>query len=194
MGMFFSSGWGTRIPPTERVDKVFHILFEKRVDDTERIFIGSGIEIKRPAEEMTGGVGKKELICGGGVSAYMEKDTSNAIRRPDDGLIDGAGLDAVFEGHFERVIPQLVKLVRTYLFVTDINARIEPGEIDIDPIGILRHGIEKAAVPDDGRIDRIFEGIGIPRFIKGLVLMRRKIDLEITSSLRRIVAIAGNTE
>jgi hypothetical protein len=35
--------------PSERIDEMFHILLEKRVDDTQRILVGSRIEVKRTA-------------------------------------------------------------------------------------------------------------------------------------------------
>src|SRR6185437_1213975 len=161
---------GRNFPP-EGIDQMFHILFEKRVDDAQRILIRGGIEIQGAAQEMTRSIGKEELIGSRSVAPDMEKDAADAVGGLNDGLIDGTGLDAVLEGHFKGVVPQLVEFVWPYLFVTDVNACVESRKVDIDPIGILRQSIEKAGVFNDAGINRVFKGIGIPRFIEDLVLM-----------------------
>jgi len=97
----------------------------------------------------------------------------------------------VFEGHFIRVIPEFVKAVPSYLLIADIDAGAKPGEIDIYPVGVFGYGIEVTAVPDDVGIYGVFESIREVRTIEGLVLVRRKIYFEISSSFGRIDVIAG---
>jgi hypothetical protein len=98
----------------------------------------------------------------------------------------------MLEGHLKGVLTQLFELVCPYVLVADINTRGESGKIDIDPIGILGHRIEKTAVPYDLRIHRIFEGIRKPLLVKGLIFMPGEVDFEITPPFGGIHAIAGN--
>jgi hypothetical protein len=183
---------GAGIPPPEGIDKMLHVLFQELIDNAQGVFIGGGIEIKGSAEKMLRGIGEEELVGGSGIAANVEVDAANAVGGLDHRLIDGACLIGMFEGHFESVFPQLIEFVWSYGFVADINTCSEPGEIDVDPIGILGHCIEKAAVPDDIRIHRIFERIWKSRLIKGLILMAGEIYFEIAPSFGSINAVTGN--
>ena len=173
---------------------MFHILLEELVDDTEGILVGGRIEIKSAAKKMAGGVGQEELIGGGGVTAYVEEDAADAVGCLDDGLIDGAGFGGMFEGHFESVVAELVKLVGAYSLIADIDTGVKAGEIDIDPIGIFGYGIEKTAVAYDPGVDGIFECIGEPGLVEGLVLVGGEIYLKITASFWGVDAITGKEE
>jgi hypothetical protein len=189
-----SGACGAGIPPLKGVDQVLHVLFQELVDDAQGILIGRGIEIKRSAEKMFGGIGEEELVGRSCVPADIEIDAADAVGRPDHRLIDRAGLIGVFEGHFEGILAKLVEAVRAYILVADIDTRIEAGKIDIDPIGILRHRIEKAAVLDDPGIHGVFERIRETRLIKGLIFMPGEIYFEITPPFGSINAIAGKKQ
>lgn len=173
---------------------MLHVLLQELVDDAQGILIRRGVEIKGAAEKMLCGVGEEELVGRGSVTADIEIDTADAVGGLDDRLIDRAGLKRVFESHFEGILPQLFEFVRPYGLVADIDTRVETGEIDIDPIGILGHRIEKTAVPDDLRIYRIFECIWKTRLVKGLIFMPGEVDLEITPPFRGVDAITGNEQ
>ena len=147
----------------------------------EGVFIGGSVEIKGAAKEMAGRVGDEELCGCRRIAANFKKDAAYAIWRLYDGIFNRAGLVGMFEGHLIGVVLQLVKAVWSYLFVADVDAGAEPGEVDIDPVWIFGDGVEIAAVPDDVSINGIFEGIGKVRAVEGLVLMRREVDFKITS-------------
>src|ERR1700743_1692258 len=115
---------------------------------------------------MPGRVRQKKLLGRGSVTADMKKNATDTVGSMDNRLIDGTGLVSMFVGHLESVVGKFVKTVacplrmtgrRSYLLVTDIDPCPETGEVDIDPIGILRHGIEKAAVLDYVGIHRILK-------------------------------------
>ena len=144
------------------------------------VFVGGSVEIEGAAEEMAGRVGDEELCGCRGIAAYFKEDAADAVGCLYDGILDGAGLVGMFEGHLVGVVLQLVKIVFSYLFVADVDAGAEPGEVDIDPVWIFGDSVEIAAVPYDVGIDGIFEGIGKVGAVEGLVLMRRKVDLKIT--------------
>jgi hypothetical protein len=97
----------------------------------------------------------------------------------------------MFKGHFERIVAQPFELVRPYSLVADIYTPVEPGEVDVDPIGILGHRIEKAAVPYDVGIHGIFERIRKTRLVKGLIFMPGEIYLEIAPPFGGVDAVAG---
>ncbi len=158
-----------------------YILLQKLVDVFQRVFIWGGVEIKGAAEKMVRRVGDEELCGCRRITAYFKEDAAYAVGRPYDGIFDGAGLIGMFEGHLIGVVLQLVEAVLAYLFVADVDAGAKPGEVDIDPVWIFGDGVEIAAVPDDVGINGIFEGIGKFGAVKGLVLMRRKVDFKITS-------------
>ncbi len=164
------------------------------VCEAEGVFIGSGIEIKRSAKEMPGRIGKEELLGGGGIASDLEVNTADPIGGQHDRVVDRAGLIGMLEGHLIGVAAQLVKLVRSYFLVADIDAGAEAGEVYIDPVRILGDRIEIAAVPDDRGVDWIIERIGKSRFIEGLVLVGRKVYLEVSSSFGGIDAVAGKTK
>ena len=189
-----SGACGAGIPPFKSVDQVLHVFFQELVDDAQGILIGRGIEIKRPAEKMFCSIGEEELVGRSGVPTDIEIDAADTIGRLDHGLIDRTGLIAVFEGHFEGIFAQLVEFVRAYILVADINTRIEPGKIDIDPIGILGHRIKKAAVFDDPGVYGVFERIRKTRLIKGLIFMPGEIYFEITPPFGSINAITGQKQ
>ena len=129
--------------PAECVDQVFHILLEELVDDAEGVLIGGGIEIEGAAEEIAGGIRQEKLIGGGGVTAHVEIDAADTVGCLDDGLIDGAGLRGMFEGHLKSVVAELVELVAGALagggdsFVADIDAGVKLRKIDIYPVGVF---------------------------------------------------------
>lgn len=151
---------------------------------------------------MAGGIRQVELLSGSGVTADVKKDPADAIRGVDHGLVDGTGFDGMLVGHLKGVVGEFVKAVwpsaggplvrRSYLFITDIDAGVEAGEVDIDPVWIFGDRIEKAAVLDDIGVYRIVEAEGIIRPVKCLIYMRRKINPEIASPFWGVVAIAGN--
>jgi hypothetical protein len=107
----------------------------------------------------------------------------------------------MLESHFESVVPELVKSITgpirglaADLLVADIDPGGKTREIDIDPIRIFRCFIKKARIPDHNGIYRVFEGIGIAGLIKGLVLMRRKINFEIAPPFGGINTITGEQQ
>jgi hypothetical protein len=73
-----------------------------------------------------------------------------------------------------------------------VNAAAKLGKINVDPIGIFRGLLKKGRIPDDPCIRGIFKAIRIPRLIKGLVRLLRKIYFEITPGFIGIIAVAGN--
>ena len=97
----------------------------------------------------------------------------------------------MFECHFEGIIPELVKAIFSDVLIADVNFRVETGKIDVDPVRILRPGFEKGAVLRDGGIHGVFEGVGIARLIECTVLVRGKIDPEISSSFGAVIAVTG---
>jgi hypothetical protein len=151
---------------------------------------------------MARGIRQVELLRGSGVTADVKKYTAYAIRGVDHGLVDGAGFYGMLVGHLKGVVREFVKgiwpsangpLVRqAYLFIADVDAGIEAGEVDIDPVWIFGDRIEKAAVLDDIGVDGIVEAERIVRPVKCLVYMGWKIDPEIASSFWGVVTIAGN--
>ena len=171
-----------------------HVLFEELVDDGQGILVGRGVEIQGAAKEMLRGIGEEELIGRGSIAADIEKDAADPVGGLDDGLIDGARLNRVFEGHLEGIVAQFFELVRSYSLIADIDTAVETGEIDIDPVRILGYGIEEAAVPDDIGIHGIFEGVRETRLVKGLVFMFGKIDPEVPPSFGCVNAVAGKKE
>ena len=161
----------------------------------EGVFIGGGVEVEGAAEKMVRRVGDEELCGCRRIAAYFKEDAADAVWRLYDGILDGAGLDGMFEGHFIGVVLQLVKgvpllrvwgkltLVRllSYRFVADVDAGAKTRKVDIYPIWVFGDSVEIAAVPDNVGINGIFEGIGKVRAVEALVLMRREVDLKITS-------------
>ena len=85
----------------------------------------------------------------------------------------------------------LVRLASDVL-VADIDLRVEPGKINVDPVRIFRRLIEKSAVLHHLGIHRILEGIRIARLIKGPILMLRQIYPKIPPSFRIIIAVTGS--
>jgi hypothetical protein len=102
----------------------------------------------------------------------------------------------MLKGHLEGILPKFIKavLIGADLLIADIDPGVEPGKIDIDPIGVLRGLVKKAGVPDHIGIDRILKGIGITRPVKSLILMRGKNDLKIPPPLGCIDTIAGKQQ
>ena len=168
-----------------------HILLEEAVDDPKGIFIGCGIKIQCSPQEILYRIGDKELFGCGGVPADIEKDATDPVAGHHWGVIDGAGLIGMFKGHFIGILPELVKAIGADGLVADIDPGIEPGEVDIDPIGVFGSGIEKARIPDDGRIGGIFKCVGESRLVKGLILVWREVYFEISFSFGCIYAVAG---
>ena len=149
---------------------------------------------------MAGGIGQEELLGGGCVAADMEKDAADAIWGMDHGLVDRAGLGGMLVSHLEGIVGEFVVGVarplrmagnRSDLLIADIDPCPELGEVNVDPIGVLRYRIEKAAVPDDIGINRVFEAIRIAGAVKSLVFMPREIDPEVSPASWRVGAVAG---
>jgi hypothetical protein len=170
---------------------VGHILPDKRIDVGKGVLVGGGIEIEGSAEKMAGRVGEEELLGRGRLTADLKENAGDASGVPDDGILDGTGFDRMLKGHLIGVIPQPVKTVVTYFLVADIDTSAKTGEVNIYPVGILGYGVKIAAVPDDTRIDRVLKCIGEIGAIERLVLMGRKVDFKITSSLGGVPPVAG---
>jgi hypothetical protein len=100
----------------------------------------------------------------------------------------------MLEGHFIGILPQLVKGILSYVLVADIDPGVEPGKVNIDPPGVFRRRFEKTGIPDYPGINGVFEAIGIPFLIKGLVLVRRKIYFKIASPFGGINTITGKRQ
>jgi hypothetical protein len=107
----------------------------------------------------------------------------------------------MFIGHLIRVVAELVEAIAgssgfmpfcgADILITDINPRIKLGKVDIDPPGIFRYSIKITAIAHYPGIDGIFKGIRKARFLENLVLVGRKIYLEIAPSLGGEDPIAG---
>lgn len=170
---------------------MLHVLLEKLIDYAQRVFIWCSIEIKRPAEKITGRIGKKELIGRGRISADIEIDTADTIGGLDHGLIDRTGFQTMLERHLESIFPQFFELIWPYGLVADIDTAVKPGKIDIDPVGILRNRIKKTTVLEHIGVHRIFECIRKTGLIEHPVFMLREVDLKITPPLGSVNTIAG---
>ena len=177
-------------------------MLEETIDNAQRIFIGWGVEIEGAPEKVPGRICEEELLGCGGLASYIEKDTADAVGGLNDGGVDGTGLISVLEGHFKGIVTEFVEAVTGpddttgTLFGADrLIADIDPcgktRKVDIDPIWIFRHAVEKTAVSDDIGIDGIFETIGIAGLVERLVLVGGEVDLEITFSFGCIGAVAG---
>lgn len=167
------------------------ILLQEAINDAQGVLIGGHIEIKGPPQKMAGRIGEEKLLGGGGIASHVEKYTADSVGCLNERRIDGTGFIGMLKGHFEGIVPKFVEAVGTDLLIADIDLCSKAGEIDIDPVGIFRNRVKKAAVPDDGGIDRIIKAIGIAGLVKGLILMGREVDPEIAFSLWRIGAVAG---
>jgi hypothetical protein len=93
--------------------------------------------------------------------------------------------------HLERIVGKLIETVRTDLFIADVDPCSETGKVNVDPIWVLRYGVEEAAVLDYVCIDRIFEAIGIAGAVESLVFVTGKIDPEISPAFWGIGAVTG---
>jgi len=140
---------------------------------------------------MAGSIRQEELLGSGCVAANVEKDATDAIWGVDHGLVDRAGLDGVLVGHPECIVGQFIVRIGSNLLIAYINSGAKAGKVDIDPIGVLRHLIEKAAVLDNVCIDWVLEAIGVAGTIECLILVRGEIDPEIPPAFGGVRAIAG---
>ena len=104
---------------------------------------------------------------------------------------DFRGPAAVFIGHIVGVVHQLVQLVLTNFFITDVDLSIKPGKVDIDPVGIFRFSLKEGGILNDGSINRIFKGVRIAGLLEHLVFMFGKINFKISGGLGNIRTIAG---
>lgn len=169
------------------------------VDDGKGVFIGGSVKIEGATEEVAGGISKIELLGGSGVTANDEKDATDAIGCLNNRRLDGAGLVSMFVGHFEGIVAKLVEsvvwlfriLLGADVFIADIDRCAEPGEVDIDPIGVFGDGVEKAAIAGNAGIDGIVESVGIAGLIEGLVFVRGEVDLEIAFPFGGVGAVTG---
>ena len=173
---------------------MFHIFFEEPVDDTQGVFIGSGVEIEGAPQKMPGRIRDKELFGGSRIPAYVEENTADAIGRPHRGVFDGSRFVGMLECHFVRIFLQLVEAVGigAYLLVADIDPGVEAGEVDIDPVGVLGSFLEKARIAEDPGINGVFKRIREAGLVKGPVLMLGEIDLEIAPGPGGIPIVTGN--
>ena len=140
---------------------------------------------------MAGSIRQEELLSSGSVAANVEKDATDTIWGVDHGLVDRAGLDGVLVGHLECIVGQFIVRIGPNLLIAYINSGAKAGKVHIDPIGVLRHRIEKAAVLDDVCIDGVLKAIGIARAIERLILVRGEIDPEIPPAFGGVRVIAG---
>jgi len=168
-----------------------HIFLQKVIDGLQGILVGGGIEIQGAPQEMSGRVGNKKLMGGGGIPPYIEKNTPYPIGGPDQGLIDRRSLVCVFKGHLEGVIPELFEAVVSYVLVADVDLCVEPGEIDVDPVGVLGFYLEEGAVLYHVGIHGVFEGIRIARLVEGAILVPGQVDLKVSSSFGVVIAVTG---
>ena len=173
-----------------------HIFLEEAVDNTQGVLIGRGIEIQGAPQKMPGRIRHIELLGRGRIPADVEEDAADAISGPDRGIVDGSGLIGMLEGHFIGILLQFVEIIgpRADLLVADIDPGVEAGEIDVDPIGVLRRLLEEAGIAQDAGVYGIFEGIGKARLIEGLVLVGREIYFVIAPRPGRIGVVAAGQE
>ncbi len=170
-----------------------HVFLKKIINNTQGIGIGCGIKIECAAQKMPGGVTYKKLFCRGSISANIKKNAMYTQWGADQGIFNGTGFIGVFVCHFISILPEFVKIA-VNLFIADIYPGMESREINIDPVWIFRFVSKKCSVPDYITINRIFKGIWKFGPVEGLILMRWKINSEITAGSGRIVAVAGDEE
>src|SRR5689334_16339408 len=100
----------------------------------------------------------------------------------------------LFIGHRESIIYEGVKLIGSNFFVGQVNSCTKGGEINVDPIWILRVLIKKQGIFDNGTIHGIIESVGIARLVKGPICFLRQRYLEITPWPWSVFAIAGDNK
>ena len=124
-----------------------HVFLEEGVYVFEGIFVGGGVEVEGAAEEVAGGVGDEELFGGGGVASDFKEDAADPVGGVHGGVVDAAGFDGVFEGHFVGVVAQFFEVgPGVDLFVAYIDAGVECREVYVDPVRVFGYGIEVGAI------------------------------------------------
>lgn len=167
------------------------VNLEEINDDTQGVLIRGCVKVERAAQEVVRAVGEEKLLRRRCVAPYVKEDATYTVGCMDQGLVDSTRLDRVFHGHLEGVIDKLIEIIGPDSLVADIYPGGKARKVDIDPVWILRNGVKKAAVLQDVCINGVIEAIGIACWIECLVLMWRKVDPEVTLSLRCIRAITG---
>src|SRR5579863_498207 len=97
----------------------------------------------------------------------------------------------MFVGHLEGIVGQFVVTIGPNLLIAYVNPGCKTGEIHIDPIRVLRHRVEKAAILDHIGIDRVLEAIRIAGAVEWLIFVSWKIDPEISPALWRVWTVTG---
>src|SRR5215211_8247983 len=93
--------------------------------------------------------------------------------------------------HFVSIVTQLVKGLRAYLLIADVNAAAESRKIDVYPVWILRPVFKKGSVFYNAGVHRVFKSVRIAGLIEHLVPMLRQRDLKIRTWPGHIIAVTG---
>lgn len=89
------------------------------------------------------------------------------------------------------VIDQGIEVVPAHILITYMDAAVELGKVDIDPIRILGLLLKKGCVFDHPGVGRKLESIGIAGLVEHLVGFWREVYLKITPRLIGVIAVAG---
>jgi len=166
------------LSPPERIDHMFHIFLEKIVYNTQRVCVGSGIEIERSPEKMTTGINGGRFR--GMLKGYFICIVSQVVESVQRGGIFIAMV--CFEPVHRHTADSLI---------AQVYPGIERGYIYIHGICAVLAWIKIAAVSHNIAVYRVIKTVWKSRTVKRLVLMLREWYGKIPFWTRGIIAVAG---
>ena len=167
--------------PFKGFDHADDIGTEVVIDGRERVGVRGTVTIDRSTEEMSDGIGDKELTGGGCVAFQIEENTIHIrFGMAVSAFRDGIGKRGISVNKLEGIVGQFAEVV-SYGFVGAVDGSIEEGVIEVDPIGFIHVG-----TGFNDRVLRQVEGIGVCRVLRFESYVRgiRRGDTEVAVGFR----------